>query len=418
MEVNTTEQFVENNELESLQRLIKDRLKVNMSGEFYETWVEHFVFEKIKGKKVVIGYYGETSLKQFDKIDKKLVLEQISSVVGKVKKLKICKRKNPTVVNQNSKLKKNLRVLKLLIVSMIFLAFAFSLGLIACNYIGNRNFRETFYSVSSLKVNNMVRIIQISDLHGCSYGEENQKLLSRIEKLAPDVILCTGDMFDSETKDSVETVVSLCTGLAKVAPTYYVYGNNEAEQVYDFPLNETELDKKFGFSVQNRDPSQLISLKDELEKKIEKTGVKVLKNETDSIMVGTTPVDVFGVLTSNPSAFWNYAGESFQNYLTTATEHLKITAVHEPFIFEEFSVDSWGDIMVCGHTHGGVVRVPVLGPLYTYEGGLFPEKNDDYVYGRHNVAGRPLIVSSGLENMNVFRINNQPEIVIVDVNKF
>ena len=35
-----------------------------------------------------------------------------------------------------------------------------------------------------------------------------------------------------------------------------------------------------------------------------------------------------------------------------------------------------------------------------------------------DVQGRPLIVSSGLENSNILRINNQPEIVIVDINKF
>ena len=93
-------------------------------------------------------------------------------------------------------------------------------------------------------------------------------------------------------------------------------------------------------------------------------------------------------------------------------------AVHEPFVFEEFTPDSWGDLMLSGHTHGGVIRVPVLGPLFTHEGGLFPERSDDFVYGRYNTAGSPLIVSAGLENSNVLRINNQPELVIIDINKF
>ena len=74
--------------------------------------------------------------------------------------------------------------------------------------------------------------------------------------------------------------------------------------------------------------------------------------------------------------------------------------------------------MLTGHTHGGVARVPVIGPLFTHEGGLFPERNGDFVYGRYDAAGSPLIVSSGLENSNVFRINNQPELVIIDINKF
>ena len=74
--------------------------------------------------------------------------------------------------------------------------------------------------------------------------------------------------------------------------------------------------------------------------------------------------------------------------------------------------------MVCGHTHGGAARIPVLGPLYTHEGGLLPERKGYYVYGRYEVAGSPLIVSAGLENNNFYRINNQPELVIIDINKF
>ena len=74
--------------------------------------------------------------------------------------------------------------------------------------------------------------------------------------------------------------------------------------------------------------------------------------------------------------------------------------------------------MLAGHTHGGLIRIPFIGPLYTREGGLLPGRSGCYVYGRYEVQGRPLIVSAGLENKNIFRINNEPEIVIVDINKF
>jgi predicted MPP superfamily phosphohydrolase len=74
--------------------------------------------------------------------------------------------------------------------------------------------------------------------------------------------------------------------------------------------------------------------------------------------------------------------------------------------------------MICGHTHGGIVRVPILGPLFTKEEGLFPERSGKFVYGRYDVAGAPLIVSSGLENSNPLRINNEPELVVIDINKF
>ena len=316
-----------------------------------------------------------------------------------------------------TKTKKNIRVLKLFLISLIFVLIAVSIAIVGCNYIGNRNFKETFYSVSSLKVNNKVRIIQISDLHNCLYGKNNIKLLDRARKLKPDLIVYTGDIVDSKAKSN-DRVISLCKELADVAPSYYIYGNNEVEMYYDIPLTQESLDKKFGFNDNNRQPDKLLEITDDLTRELEATGVKVLKNKSDTITIGTTDVDIYGVLTSNPSSFWSYAGESFDKYIYSNENNLKITAIHEPLIFEEYSPDSWGDLMLAGHTHGGLCKIPYIGPLYTTEGGILPARKGCYVYGRYDVQGRPLIVNSGLDNTNFFRLNNQPELVIVDINKF
>ncbi len=316
-----------------------------------------------------------------------------------------------------SKAKKNIKTLWLFIISAAFICIAFFIALVMCNYISNRNFRETFYSVSSLKVENTVRILQISDLHSCSYGENNDKMIERIEKLAPDVILCTGDIIDAKRMD-LEKTVQLCTKLSEIAPSYYVYGNNEVDHVYGYTLLQGTLDEKFGFDETNRNPSTFLEIKDDYEEMLENAGITVLKNEVATVKVEDTDVDIFGVLNSNPSSFWTYAGEYFESFIYNDPEHLKVMAIHEPFIFEEFDFEDWGDLIVCGHTHGGTARVPVFGPLYTREGGILPERSGYYVYGRYNVTGSPIVVSSGLENTNIFRLNNQPEIVIIDINKF
>lgn len=316
-----------------------------------------------------------------------------------------------------TKTKKNIRVLKLFLISLIFVSIAASIAIIGCNYIGNRNFKETFYSVSSLKVNNKIRIIQISDLHNSSYGKDNIKLIDRVRKLKPDLIIYAGDIVDSKA-NSNDKVLGLCKELADIAPSYYIYGNNEVEMYYDIALTQESLDKKFGFNDNNRDPDKLLEITDNLTKKLEASGVKVLKNKMDTITVGTTDVDVYGVLTSNPSSFWSFSGKSFDEYMYSNETHLKITAIHEPLLLEEYSPDSWGDLVLAGHNHGGTVKIPMVGPLYTHDGGLLPERGGHYVSGRYEVQGRPLIISSGLENKNIFRINNQPELVIVDINKF
>lgn len=316
-----------------------------------------------------------------------------------------------------AKARKHIRLAKFFIISLIFVGIAASFGLVGFNYINNQNFKETFYCVGSLKVNNKIRVIQISDLHNASFGDDNKVLIDRVEKLKPDLIILTGDCIDSNSQ-SEKNAVSLCSKLVEIAPLYYIYGNNEVEKYYDTLLSQNSLDKKFGFTDENRDPQKLLEITDSFTEKLQEAGVKVLKNSFDTITVGTTNIDVYGVLTSNPSAFWSYAGASFDEYIYSNSNNLKITAIHEPNIFKEFSPNTWGDVTLAGHTHGGIAKLPVLGPIYTHDGGLLPEREGHFVYGRYEVQGRPLIVTSGLDNSSFFRINNQPEIVIVDINKF
>ena len=400
---------------EQYQERIKDLFKELVTDEFYDTWGDTFDIEIIDEKQVLVNYHGFQSIKKFKKECKENLLLAIYSILGHKKKIKISKNKRRK--GSNPKMKKNIRAIKFFVIGMIFVCIATAVIVVMCNYIGNRNFRESFYSTSSIKVDSRVRVIQLSDLHTSSYGKNNKILLERIEALEPDIIICTGDMIDS-AKDDADFVVDLAGKLSKIAPSYYVYGNNEVESIYGFSLNEKELDKKFGFDKNNRDETALLQIEDSFEEKLEKTGIKVLKNEKDTIKVKTMTIDIYGVLTSNPSSFWSYSEKAFADYIYESPDNLKITAVHEPFIFEEFSPEFWGDLMLAGHTHGGVVRVPIIGPLYTHEGGLLPERDGDFVYGRYNAAGNPLIVSAGLENSNIFRINNQPELVIIDINKF
>lgn len=402
---------------ENTEQRIKEHLKSIVPEHVYEKWIDRFVFEKIDKKKIIIGYYGGESIKEFEKNYGEQVWLGICSVVGYSKKMKIRRRKSKAPEFNTEKRKNNITAAKWFALSLVFSVITLITALLAGNYIANRNFTENFYSVSSSKANNHMRIMQISDLHGSAFGSNNKKLTERAAKLKPDLILLTGDCLDSSAA-STKTVVDLCAELAQTAPTYYIYGNNEVKRIYDVPLLQEQLDKKFGFNDENRDPSKLTEQKDDFEKELEKNGVKVLKNESDTITVGLTKVDIYGVLTSNPSSFWSYAGESFNEYLYNNTNNLKITAVHEPLIFEEYSPDTWGDLLVCGHTHGGFARVPKLGGVYTHEGGLFPERSGKYVYGRYDVAGSPLIVSSGMANGNILRVNNPPELVIIDVNKF
>lgn len=397
------------------QKRIKELFKEMVSAETYDMWADTFDIENVDEKQVIVTYHGVEDIKKFKSECKEPLISCIYSVLGDGMKIRISKKSS--FDNLSPKIKKNIKAFKFFAIGMAFVCVATAVIVILCNYISNRNFRETFYSTSSIKVDSPVRVIQISDLHSTSYGKNNKKLLERVDALEPDVIIMTGDIVDS-IEDDADYAVALAGELSKIAPSYYVYGNNEVESIYDFPLNEQALDEKFGFDKNNRDETALLKIKDTFEEKLERTGVKVLKNEKDTINVRTMNIDIYGALTSNPSCFWSYSEKAFFDYIYENPDNIKITAVHEPFIFEEFTPEFWGDLMVSGHTHGGVMRIPVLGPLYTLEGGLFPERSGSFVYGRYDAQGKPLIVSAGLENSNIFRINNQPELVIIDINKF
>lgn len=405
-------------DMEECQQQITELFKGLVPTGVFETWVETFEIESIDSKKVIITYNGTRDIKEFKDECRETLQFCVYSVIGVGYKLKIVERNNQVPsLNVSTKTRKNFKAAKFFAIGMIFVCMSAAIIVILCNYIGNRSFRESFYSVSSIKVDKSFRVIQVSDLHGCSYGKDNKSLITRIEELNPDVIICTGDIVDAADED-IGYAENLAEKLSEIAPSYYVYGNNEVESIYDFALNQRELDENFGFNDDNRDETALNEVFDTFEEALEATGIKVLKNQKDTIEIKGMKVDIYGILTSNPSSFWSYTANSFSEYIYEDTDNIKITAVHEPFIFEEFQPDTWGDLVVCGHTHGGVIRVPILGPLFTKEGGIFPERKDRFVYGRYDTSGSPLIVSGGLENKNVLRLNNQPELVVIDINKF
>ena len=282
------------------------------------------------------------------------------------------------------------------------------------SYIGNLTFDEDFYQVGSGKVSGNLRIIQLSDLHSSKFGKDNDNLVERITLLKPDLIVTTGDMVDKH--GSSDTFVKLCKRLSDVAPVYAVYGNNEDDIVYKSHMTRKELDKMTG-----KDPKKLKKSDDKLRASLESAGVTVLLNEQTTVEIGENTVDIYGVLTTNPSAFWNYNKETYDKFLNDDTSNFKLMLCHEPYIFETFGDGYWGDLILAGHTHGGIIRIPYMGGLYERKNGIFPERKTDtdaYIAGKYDIMGKTLIVSRGLTNRGFIRIGNKPELVIIDVNRY
>ena len=65
-----------------------------------------------------------------------------------------------------------------------------------------------------------------------------------------------------------------------------------------------------------------------------------------------------------------------------------------------------------GHAHGGQFRLPLVGGVVAPNQGLFPE----YDAGLYSEQSTDMVVSRGIGNSILpFRVNNRPEIVLVEL---
>ena len=63
-----------------------------------------------------------------------------------------------------------------------------ALVIVSSFFIFSLKLETTFYNIKSDKINEKIRIVQISDLHCDRFGKNQEKLIKEIEKLAPDLI--------------------------------------------------------------------------------------------------------------------------------------------------------------------------------------------------------------------------------------
>ena len=97
---------------------------------------------------------------------------------------------------------------------MIFTIFAI---LIAVEIIiSYKCLTVTDYKIKSDKIKETTKIVLISDLHNSQFGSKNKRLLDKIQKQDPDLILMDGDMLNEDGKNA-QTAVELISALKKTS---------------------------------------------------------------------------------------------------------------------------------------------------------------------------------------------------------
>lgn len=248
------------------------------------------------------------------------------------------------------------------------------------------HFEINFYQIESVHVTSDVRIAVISDVHLSEYGEDNRDLVEAVRALNPDLIISAGDLVTYGV-ENYDNMLSLCRQLAEIAPFYGVMGNHEDEKYY---LEHDE----------------------ELRQKFKDTGMIVLVNKCEKIRIRNNDIELIGVR-GGTEDYDLYGGRDAMENLGENKTALRICIAHVPTLFKERLEDYDFDIGIAGHTHGGLIRLPMLGGLYSAEEGFRPEY-DGGLYRLDN--GATLFVSRGLGNSGkIPRFNNTPELAIIDV---
>lgn len=392
------------------------KMSQTLPDSVIENWIDHLYVLKNDGNKVVLEFKGQGRPSFYEDKYGRVLEECLEWAAGHSVEVEYTFATVPFTSHKSRKkeISRGLKVFCIAALALVILV-GFTVGE---NVLINRNFMENFYQVPSGKVERTLRVIQLSDLHNSSYGDNNAELVRRIELLKPDIIVMTGDMVE-KSDVSADIILNLCKELVETAPVYYIYGNNEKSRFMSMEDKDwEEMDELFTLSTQEERLEVLKEMDGGFREQLEAVGVVVLWNEMTSLDIDGMKVDIFGTFTTEPETFWNYVGQEYEQFLYDNTDRFKLLLCHEPYIFETYGDGGWADLALCGQTHGGVVRLPKLGGVYEQKNGFFPEMKGAFVYGEYNLQKCSLIVSSGLTNRGIPRINNQPELVVVDISRY
>lgn len=269
--------------------------------------------------------------------------------------------------------------------SILFLLLAFCVVFVI---IDQFHLTVVHYNVTTNKLDQSVRIVELTDMHDREFGKENEALVEQIKEQEPDLIAMVGDMNADNDADD-QKVIPLIERLSRFAPVYYVFGNHEL----------------------------LLQEQDAFIKKIEDAGAVFIKNEKVQFPVGSQSMLVGGICYY---PFYEAEAPDFDNPQRhfiddfSKQDGFKLLLCHYPEFFiwrlSEYDID----LTLSGHTHGGAVRLPFFGGIFApNQDGLFPE----YCDGFHTKNGSSIIISKGLGSNKwwIPRINNPPEITVVDI---
>ena len=217
-------------------------------------------------------------------------------------------------------------------------------------------------------------IVQLSDFHGAEFVDD---IVTLVKAEKPDIIALTGD-FITDGGD-LPAVRELAQRLTDICDVYFVSGN------HDFASGKI----------------------DELSDILKACGVKYLRNEYVVLERRGERIVLAGVEDPNSWADLEPPEEFIGRLRAEYPDDYVVLLGHRNYWMEKYP-ELPVQLVLCGHAHGGIVRIPGIGGLLGTDRTLFP----DYEAGKYDNGRYTMIVSRGIGNSVALpRLFNRPEIV-------
>ena len=224
------------------------------------------------------------------------------------------------------------------------------------------------------------RIVLISDLHAKEFGAGNEKLIQYVKDLHPDLIAIVGDILHE--KSQLAMIPAVASGLAGVAPTYYVTGNHEW--------------------ASGRMP--------EMRQLLEETGVTYLSNTFVPLERNGDTITLAGIDDPNGYAGQKSPDEVAGEVKEAAGDGFWLLMAHRNNLFDGEYCRLGADLVLSGHGHGGIWRLPFTDGLLGAGGQLLPSFTNGF-YRCTDGHEAQVFVTRGLGGIP--RLFNHPQVAVL-----
>lgn len=277
---------------------------------------------------------------------------------------------------------------RLLKITFFILAFIF-LIIIYARYIGTMGLTTKEYTIIDKNIPegfDGLKIVHFSDIH---YNraitlKKIESIVKEINLIKPDIVVFTGDLLDKDailTNTDYDELGKILKKINAPSGKYAILGNHDYEKEEE---NAIKILKNSNFTY----------LENTYDIIYDKYGNKVFIGGIGSVIQNKDDIDkVLNSLSNKDNISY------------------KIILIHEPDIADEIATGYKINLILAGHSHGGQIRLPLIGALYT------PPYAKKYQNEYYKINDCNLYISTGIGVSTInYRLWDKPSINFYRIN--